>query len=59
MTGAGVLSPIKVVDVEEEVSLELLGGAGPHAVPAHHAALLSPCSPLTQHTSVWISHYYP
>ena len=39
MTGAGVLSPVEVVDVEEEVPLQLLGGVGPHAVPAHHTAL--------------------
>ena len=39
MTGAGMLSPVEVVDVEEEVPLQLLGGVGPHAVPAHHAAL--------------------
>ena len=40
MTGAGMLSPVEVVDVEEEVPLKLLGGVGPHAVPGHHAALL-------------------
>ena len=34
MTGAGMLSPVEVVDVEEEVPLQLLGGVGPHAVPA-------------------------
>ena len=39
MTGAGMLSPVEAVDVEEEVPLQLLGGVGPHAVPAHHTAL--------------------
>ena len=39
MTGAGVLSPVEAVDVEKEVPLQLLAGVGPHAVPAHHAAL--------------------